>query len=453
MKGFLRTEGSLDDGRAMSLLVRNCSWIVTQDASRNVLRNSSVYVKDGRIAEIGENVSSDADRVLDAQGMILLPGLVNAHTHVPMVIFRGYADDMQLQERLSNRIWKLELNMTGETCYWGNMLGCLEMISSGTTTFNDMYFFVEEEVKAVCEAGLRAVLSSIVIDDTPDPKLHKENASKVLDFLKRLRNDLVTPAIAPHTAYSCSEETLLWAKETADREHISVHTHIAETKTEQADIENKRKMKVVEYLDRIGFLGPNVIGAHCVWLSSNEIKLLGKSGTKVAHCPVSNMKLAVGGTAPVPEMLRSGVSVGLGTDGAASNNTLDMFETMKVCALLHKHSRSDPTALPAQMVLDLATREGAKALGMEETIGSIEAGKLADMILVDTRGPNLMPIHGKDTVISDLVYSAGRANVDSTIVNGRLLMEKRQFITLDPKKIADNVDRVTQDLLARSAKS
>ena len=434
----------------MSLLVRNCSWIVTQDASRKVLRNCSVHVKDGRISEIGENVSRDADRILDAHGMILLPGLINVHTHVPMVIFRGYADDMQLQEWLSNRIWKLEPNMTGETCYWGNMLGSLEMISSGTTTYNDMYFFVEEEAKAVSEAGLRAVLSSVVLDDTPDPKLHKENASKVLDFLKGLRNNLITPAIAPHAIYSCSEETLLWAKETADKEHISVHTHIAETKKEQADTENKRRIKVVEYLDKIGFLGSNVIGAHCVWLSNNEIKLLGKSGTKVAHCPVSNMKLAVGGTAPVPEMLRSDVCVGLGTDGAASNNTLDMFDTMRVCALLHKHSRSDPTALPAQTVLDLATREGARALGLERAIGSIEVGKLADMILVDTRSPNLMPIHGEETVISDLVYSANRANVDSTIVNGRVLMEKRRFTTLDATRIMDNVVRVTQDLLARS---
>ena len=434
----------------MSLLVRNCSWIVTQDVSRKVLRNCSVHVKDGRITEIGEKVSRDADRILDAQGMILLPGLINVHTHVPMVIFRGYADDMQLQEWLSSRIWELEPNMTGETCYWGNMLGSLEMISSGTTTYNDMYFFVEEEAKAVCEAGLRAVLSSVVLDDTPDPKLHKENASKVLDFLKGLRNNLITPAIAPHAIYSCSEETLLWAKETADKEHISVHTHIAETKKEQADTENKRRMKVVEYLDKIGFLGSNVIGAHCVWLSNNEIKLLGKSGTKVAHCPVSNMKLAVGGTAPVPEMLRSDVCVGLGTDGAASNNTLDMFDTMRVCALLHKHSRSDPTALPAQTVLDLATREGARALGLERAIGSIEVGKLADMILVDTRSPNLMPIHGEETVISDLVYSANRANVDSTIVNGRVLMEKRQFTALDTNRIMDNVNRVTQDLLARS---
>jgi 5-methylthioadenosine/S-adenosylhomocysteine deaminase len=437
----------------MSLLVRDCSWVVTQDAPRNVLKNASVYVEGGQIAEIGENTPRDADQVLNARGMILLPGLVNTHTHVPMVIFRGYADDMPLQEWLSKRIWKLEPNMTGETCYWGTMLGCLEMISSGTTTFNDMYFFVEEEAKALHDAGLRAVLSSVILDVTPDPKLHRENAGKVLDFLKGLGNDLVTPAIAPHSVYSCSEETLLWAKETADKEHISVHTHIAETKKEQADIENKRKTKVVEYLDNIGFLGSNVIGAHCVWLSSSEVKLLSKSSTKVAHCPVSNMKLAVGGTAPLPEMLQSGVCVGLGTDGAASNNTLDMFETMKFCALLHKHSRSDPTALPAQMVLDLATIEGARVLGMERMIGSIEVGKLADMILVDTRGPNMMPIHGKDTVISDLVYSASRANVDSTIVNGRVLMEKRQFATLDQKVIADNVDRVTQDLLARSMRA
>ena len=434
----------------MSLLVRDCSWIVTQDTSRNVLRNTSVYVEDGKITEIGSNVPHNADRVLNGQGMILLPGLVNTHTHVPMVIFRGYADDMLLQEWLSNRIWKLEPNMTGETCYWGTMLGCLEMIASGTTTFNDMYFFVENEANAIRDAGIRAVLSSVIIDLAPDPKLHRENASKMLDFLKGLGNPLVTPAIAPHAVYSCSEETLLWAKARADKEHVTVHTHIAETRKEQGDIENERKLKVVEYLDQIDFLGPNVVGAHCGWVSRNEVKLLGRSGTKVAHCPVSNMKLAVGGTAPLPEMFESRVCVGLGTDGAASNNTLNMFETMKFCALLHKHSRWDPTLLPAQMTLDLATREGARVLGMEGTIGSIEAGKSADMILVDTRAPNMMPIHGKETIISDLVYSANGANVDTTIVNGQILMEKRRFTILDPRMIADNVDRVTQDLLARS---
>jgi 5-methylthioadenosine/S-adenosylhomocysteine deaminase len=437
----------------MSLLIRDCSWIVTQNASRNVLKNSSVYVEDGRIAEIGKQTARDADRVLNGEGMILLPGLINTHTHAPMVVFRGYADDMPLQEWLSEKIWKLEPNMTSETCYWGTMLSCLEMIASGTTTFNDMYFFVKDVARAVADAGLRAVLSSVIIDVSPDSKLHRDNAGKVLDFLKGLKTPLVTPAIAPHAVYSCSEETLLWAKDRADKEQISVHTHIAETKTEQAEMENRRKQKVVEYLDKIGFLGSNVVGAHCVWLSSNEIKLLAQSGTKVAHCPVSNMKLAVGAPAPISEMLQSGVCVGLGTDGAASNNTLNMFETMKFCALLEKHSRWDPTALPAQRTLDLATIEAAKVLGMEKNLGSIEAGKLADLILVDTRSPNLTPIHGRDTVISDLVYSASGANVDTTIVNGRILMERQQFATLHPSVILENVSKVTEDLIARSTRS
>jgi 5-methylthioadenosine/S-adenosylhomocysteine deaminase len=437
----------------MSLLVRDCSWIVTQDSARTVLKDASVYVKDGRITEIGSGTSHGADHVIDGHGMILLPGLVNTHTHVPMVIFRGYADDMLLQDWLSDRIWKLEPNMTEETCYWGTMLGCLEMIASGTTTFNDMYFFVKSVAKAVRDVGIRAVLSSVIIDHTPDPKLHRENASKVLDYLKEIRNPLLTPAIAPHSVYSCSEETLKWAKTRADKEHVLVHTHIAETRKEQGDIENKLGLRVVEYLDRIGFLGANVVGAHCGWVSIKEVKLLGESGTKVAHCPVSNMKLAVGGAAPLPEMFESHVCVGLGTDGAASNNTLDMFETMKFCALLHKHTRWDPTILPAQTTLDLATRDGARALGMEETVGSIEVGKSADMILLDTRAPNMMPIHGKDTVISDLVYSANGANVDTTIVNGKVLMEKRGFRMLDAQNVADNVDRVTQDLLARSQKT
>ncbi len=435
----------------MSLLIRNCSWIVTQDPSRTVMRDASVYVEDGRITHTGRETPRTADRILDGEGMILLPGLINTHTHVPMVIFRGYADDMPLQEWLSNKIWKLEPNMTSEECYWAAMLGCLEMITSGTTTFNDMYFFVENVARAVQDAGLRAVLSSVIIEMAPDPKLHKENADKVLQFLSGLRNPLLTAAIAPHAPYSCSEETLLWAKERADKKHLLVHTHIAETKTEQADIENKRKMKVVEYLDEIGFLGPNVIGAHCVWLTRKEVGLLGESGTRAAHCPVSNMKLAVGGVAPLQEMLQSHVCVGLGTDGAASNNTLSMFETMKFCALLHKHTRSDATVLPAQMALDLATIGGARALGMEDKIGSIEAGKRADMILVDTRSPNMTPIHGRETIISDLVYSAGGANVDTTIVDGNVLMENRKLTVLDPGKIRNEINKATEDLLTRSA--
>jgi len=437
----------------MSLLIKDCSWIVTQDASRNVLTDVSVYVEDGRIAEIGKKTPREADHVVDGKQMILLPGLINTHTHIPMVIFRGYADDMPLQEWLSNKIWKLEAYMTGETCYWGTMLGCMEMIASGTTTFNDMYFYVEDIARAVVESGLRAVLSSAILEVSPAAIAQKANAARTLEFLKGLQNPLVTPAVAPHAHYTCSEETLLWVKQVADKEHLSVHTHIAETKIEQTDFEKKHGTKVVEYLDKIGFLGPNVIGAHCVWLTGNEVKALGRSGTKVAHCPVSNMKLAVGAAAPLPEMSENRVCVGLGTDGAASNNTLNMFETMKFCALLHKHSRWDPTALPAQATLDLATIDGARVLGMDGQIGSVEVGKSADLILVDTRSPNLMPIHGRETVVSDLVYSASGADVDTTIVNGCVLMEGRQFATLSSTAISGNIKRVTKDLLNRAATS
>ncbi len=437
----------------MSLLIRDSSWIVTQNKSRDVLRDMSVYVEDGRISEIGKRISRDADQVLNAKNMILLPGLVNTHTHVPMVLFRGYADDMPLQEWLSERIWRLEPNVTPEACYWGAMLGCLEMIASGTTTFNDMYFFVEDVARAVEASGIRAVLSAVILEVSEDPRLQRQNAIRVLDFLKGMRNPLIGSAIAPHAVYSCSEETLLWAKKRADEERLLVHTHVAETKKEQADFEKKRGVSVVRYMDEIGFLGSNVVGAHCVWLSADEMKRLGRSGTKVAHCPVSNMKLAVGAAAPLPEMAENKVCVGLGTDGAASNNTLDMFETMKFCALLHKHSRWDPTVLPAQHVLDLGTIEGARALGLEKDVGSVEIGKAADLILVDTRSPNLMPIHGKDTVISDLVYSANGANVDTTIVNGRILMKGREPVIVKPTAIFDNVKRVTEDLLARSSAS
>jgi 5-methylthioadenosine/S-adenosylhomocysteine deaminase len=235
---------------------------------------------------------------------------------------------------------------------------------------------------------------------------------------------------------------LIWAKETAENEGAILTTHLAETRSEQAQFQKERGMRVIEYLDKIGFLCPNLLAAHCVWLTKSEVNLLAKRKVKVSHCPVSNMKLASGGVAPVPEMLESGVTVSLGTDGAASNNSLDMFETMKTCALLQKAHRWDATVLPAQQVLDLATIEGARALGVADKVGSIEAGKQADLIVVDARAPNLVPIHGAATVISDLVYSVKGANVDTSIVAGKILMKNREFQTLKENEIYEKAQEI-----------
>ena len=434
-----------------SLLIKNCDWIVTQDKKREVLRDASIFIHDGEIKQVGKNLKGPADSEIDGHRKIALPGLINTHTHLSMTMFRGYADDMQLQDWLQKKIWPLEAKLTGEACYFGALLGSAEMILSGTTSFVDMYFYMENVARAVAESGLRGFLSYGIIDlfDPAKARSEQDKSRKFFDYIKGLGNPRIRFALGPHAPYTCSAETLLWAKEFAEKNDVIDHVHVAETRKEQADSQQQHGMRVVEYLDKIGALSKKMLAAHCTWLTKNEVALLAKAGVGVAHCPVSNMKLASGGVAPLPEMFEAGVPVGLGTDGAASNNTLNMFETMKVCALLHKAHRWDPTVLNAQKVLDLATIEGARALGVEREIGSLEAGKRADIVLVDAKSPNMNPIYGQDTVVSDLVYSASSANVHTTIVDGQVLMENRQVKSLDLEQTIAK----TQELSGQLARS
>ena len=425
-----------------SLLLKNCAWVVTQNKKREVLRNASILIENDSIKEIGQ-VSTSADKEIDGSGKIATPGLVNTHTHLSMTLFRGYADDMKLQDWLREKIWPLESKLNGEDCYFGALLGSAEMIRSGTTTFVDMYFHMEDVARAISKSGLRGFLSYGTIDLFDPAKLsaERQNVQKFHDYVKQLANPRVKFAVGPHAIYTCSEEMLQWAKDFAEKNNSILHIHLAETRREQANSHNQHGLRVVEYLEKIGALSKNMLAAHCVWLTKSEIKLLADAQVKVAHCPVSNMKLASGGVAPLPEMFEAGIPVGLGTDGAASNNSLDMFETMKVCALLHKASRWDPTILPAQKVLDLATIEGATALGADHEIGSIETGKKADIILLDAKSPNLTPIHGKETIVSNLVYSASSGNVDTTIVDGRVLMERRTIKSLNLDEVYEETEK------------
>ena len=431
-----------------SLLIKNCDWTVTQDKKRDVLRDASIFVQDGEIKQIGKNLRSPADSEVDGRGKIALPGFINSHTHLSMTMFRGYADDMLLQDWLQKKIWPLEAKLTGEACYYGALLGSAEMIQSGTTSFVDMYFYMEDVAKAVAESGLRGCLSYGIIDlfDSEKARMEQEKSRKFFDYVKGLGNPRIRFALGPHSPYTCSAETLLWAKEFAEKNDVIDHVHVAETRKEQADSQQQHGLRVVEYLDKIGALSKKMLAAHCTWLTKSEVTLLAKAGTAVAHCPVSNMKLASGGVAPLPEMFEAGVPVGLGTDGAASNNTLDMFETMKVCALLQKAHRWDPTVLNAQTALDLATIQGARALGVEREIGSLEPGKRADIILVDAKSPNMNPVYGKETVVSDLVYSASRANVYTTIVDGQVLMDNQQVKTIDVGQIVSKTRELATEL-------
>jgi 5-methylthioadenosine/S-adenosylhomocysteine deaminase len=392
-------------------------------------------------------ITGSADYEIDASGQIALPGLINAHTHLSMTLFRGYADDMQLQEWLQKKIWPLEAKLSGEDCYYGALLGAAEMIRSGTTSFVDMYFHMEDVARAVAESGLRGFLAYGTIDlfDAAKQSMERVNVQKFYDYVRQLGNPRIRFVLGPHAPYTCSAEMLQWAKEFAEENNTMIHIHVAETRREQADSQKQHGMRVVEYMDKIGALSKNMLAAHCVWLTKSEVKLLANSGVKVAHCPVSNMKLASGGVAPLPEMFDAGIPVALGTDGAASNNSLDMFETMKVCALIHKAHRWDPTLLDAQKTLDLVTIEGARALDVDAEIGSIESGKRADIILLEANAPNLRPLHSRETLISDLVYSASSGNVDTTIVDGHVLMQNRTVTSLDLAAVCAK----TQELATR----
>ncbi|HYB84327.1 MAG TPA: amidohydrolase [archaeon] len=430
------------------MLIKNCSWLVTQNPNRDILRDHSIMIDDGKIIEIGSAVKA-ADVVVDGAGKIALPGLINTHTHLSMVLLRGYADDMRLQDWLQEKIWPVEVRLTPDACYKGALLGCAEMIMSGTTTFIDMYFNMEDVARAVKESGLRALLSYGIIDlfDSGKAKAEQEKSRKFFEYVRSLETPRIQFALGPHAPYTCSPETLLWAREFAEKHRVINHIHIAETRKEQADSQKQHGARIVEYLDKIGALSSRMLAAHCVWLTKSEVTILAKAGVKVAHCPVSNMKLASGGVTPLPEMFDAGIPVGLGTDGAASNNSLDMFDTMKVCALLHKAHRWDPTVLDAQKTLDLATIEGARALGIQDEVGSIEVGKKADIIMLDMHSPNLNPIHAKETIISDLVYSASPANVDTTIVDGQPLMVNRKLLTLDIQQTIQNAAKVANELV------
>lgn len=436
----------------MDVLIKN-GIIVTMDKGRRVFKNFSLGIEGNRIVEIAKEIKGEADFVIDAERKIVMPGLVNAHTHVPMTLFRGVADDLPLDKWLREEIWPVEGKLEDKHVYAGTLLGCLEMIKSGTTCFNDMYFFVDEIARGVKEAGMRAVLSWAMIDLGDEAKakeLVKEGEAMVKRYASSKEGgDRVRIFLGPHAPYTCTKELLVRAKELADRYGTGIHIHVAETKKEVEDSLKSKGLRPFEYLDKIGFLGGNVVAAHCTWASKKEIGIMKKRDLKVAHNPTCNMKLA-SGIARVPEYLEAGITVALGTDGPASNNNLDIFEDMKICALVHKANKGDPSMLPAQNVLELATINGAIALGMGSEIGSIEVGKKADVVLVDLNRPNLTPLTNP---ISHLVYAARGSDVSTVIIDGKIVMENGQMRTLDEGEVLNFAVEQAKDLLGKAGKA
>jgi 5-methylthioadenosine/S-adenosylhomocysteine deaminase len=436
------------------LVVRNAT-VVTVDEQRRVIHDGAVAILGGRIAAVGKAAEIaaryQAAETLDAGGGIVLPGLINAHTHAPMVLFRGIADDLKLMDWLQKYIFPAEAkNVTAEFVKAGTHLAALEMIRSGTTTFVDMYYFEDQVAEAAKEAGLRTVAGETVIGfPAPDNKTVADALAYTDRFLKKWAGDpLVVPAVAPHSAYLVDPDTLRATRVLADRYGAPILIHLSESKDEQATVKERYRKTPTVHLRDLGILRKGLLGAHGIWLDAGDRAILKEAGAGVAHCPQSNMKIS-SGPAPVREMLAEGLRLGLGTDGAASNNDLDMFEEMLTAALLAKHVTADPTVAPAAAVLEMATLGGARALGMEDRLGSLEPGKRADLIVVDLSAPRLHPLYDP---VSHLVYAAKGADVRHVVVEGRVVMRDRKVTTLDEAAVLADAERLRAQVVQSLAK-
>jgi 5-methylthioadenosine/S-adenosylhomocysteine deaminase len=412
---------------------------------KDVLMNgkkTDICVEGNKIKSVGKTTEK-AEYVIEGSGKAAVPGFINTHTHSAMTLFRSYADDLKLHVWLENHIWPREAKMTEDDVYWGAKLACLEMIKSGTTTFNDNYWHIGGTLKASDEMGMRAVLGEVCIDLGDADRAEKEKKKNIANVKKvrELKSDRITPSLCPHAPYTVMPETLWWMKEYARKEDLLINLHLAETEKENTDFVAKHKMRPVPFFEKHGFLGPELIAAHGIWFDQKDMALLAKHDVKVAHNPVSNMKLA-SGILSYKELKQHRITVSLGTDGCASSNDLDMFGAMKFAALLQKVHTFDPTILPAKEALEMATINGAKTLGINA--GAIETGKLADIILIDLKMPELTPANN---LTANLVYSAKGSCVDTVICDGNILMQKR--IVKGEEEILDKATQVAKDLFAR----
>ncbi len=437
--------------KRVDLLVLN-GTLVTMDNDHRVIQDAGVAVAGGRIVAVGSRADIlaryTAGQTVDASGRIIIPGLINGHTHIPMTLFRGLADDLDLQDWLTKYIFPAEAkNVTEEFVRAGTRLGLAEMIRGGTTTYCDMYYFEDAIADETARAGVRGVLGETIIDfPVADNKTNAEAMAYAEKFVQKWKgHELIIPAIAPHAPYTVSEEHLKAIRAFSDRTGAPIVTHISETKREVADSVKAKGASPVDYLARIGFLSDRVIAAHMVWPSAEEIGILKRVGVGVVHNPQSNMKLA-SGVAPVPKMLQEGLRVGLGTDGAASNNDLDIWEEMDTAAKLHKVFSGDPKVISAEQAFELATIRGAQALHLEKEIGSIEKGKRADLVIVECDSLNQIPLYN---VYSDLVYATKASDVLTVIINGRIVMRDRRLLTLDEAAIKRSA-RVFRDQVMKS---
>ncbi|MCL2712961.1 MAG: amidohydrolase family protein [Methanomassiliicoccaceae archaeon] len=408
--------------------------IVTQDKFRRVIRGD-VLIDGERIVSVGTRYNGSADVEIDASGDIVIPGLVNTHTHVAMSVMKGVADDLKFSDFL-DKVFKVDSERTDDDISTGTKLGCLEMIRSGTTTFTDLYYSEDVIAKATEEAGIRGILCWCVLDEeyTTQKGNPLENCRRFCNSHKKMRKS--RPGVGLQGVYVCSEDTCKGAKQLSDELKVPLHLHLSETRKEVNDHKKRTGQRPAEWLSNINVLSERTIAAHSAWVTMNEVRSMGKAKMSIASCPVSNMKLATGGVAPIPEFMSNGVNVSLGTDGSTTNNSLDMFAEMKILGLLQKSSRWDPTVTNAQTLLDIATINGAKAIGMEKEIGSLEPGKYADIVILNGKSPDLRPL-SEENIISNIVYSASSGNVKTVLCQGDIVMKDRKITTLNERKVLD----------------
>ncbi len=429
----------------MNLLIKNVT-LLPMDGKNEIIDNTNIYIKGDKIAHIGE-IKEDvkADRVIDGNKKLAMPGLINAHTHIGMSLFRNYADDLPLHDWLTKKIWPQEAKLRAEDVYWGSLLSMVEMIQSGTTTFLDMYFFMEEVGKGLLESGMRGVLSRGVIEEEGKEKEKIEDTRSLYREWNGQGEGRIRVAVAPHAPYTCSPDYLKELLDLAVELNAPIHIHLSETKKEVEDSYKLYGKSPIKHVYDLGLFKQPTIAAHCVHVDDEDIRILKDNNVSPVNNPSSNLKLA-SGFAPVDRMLKAGVNVALGTDGSASNNNLNMFEEIHLASILNKGVNLDAISVKAIDALKMATINGAKALQWDDEIGSIQVNKKADIILIDLDKPHLYPLHN---LISLLAYSAQGSDVDTVIIDGNIVMENREIKTLDVEKIIYNAEKLSKDLINR----
>jgi len=429
------------------LLIKN-GYIVTMNATRDEFVGD-ILVEDDSIVAISKEINIEADEVIDATGQVVIPGMIQSHIHLTQTLFRGQGDDLELMDWLRNRIWPLEGSHTAESNYISAKLGIAELIMGGTTSIIDMATVnhTDKIMEAIDETGFRALIGKCMMDmGDADKRLMEQTRSSIDESVELLEKwhgaaeGRITYAFAPRFVISCSEELLLEVKDLAEKYDVMIHTHASENQGEIAIVEERHGQRNINYLHSIGLTGERLVLAHCIWLSEEEKKILAETGTKVAHCPSSNLKLA-SGIAEIPELLEMGVNVSIAADGAPCNNNLDMFTEMRNASLIQKARLLDSTVMPAHTIFELATLGGAKAMCKENELGSLEAGKKADIVIVKQDNIHSAPNHHVD-VVANLVYATRATDVQTTIINGKVLMKDRKLLTIDKDELIIDANRV-----------